>query len=214
MADVTDTSSLVGSPLTRRLNAASLWLILAVTIAGALITLVFGIFAIAHDLATRSATLNLVADKPLPALALGGEPPLASGEYDVAMVHITHLDNEVLTLNATSEIASTVMQVSLWALVAYLAWRLLHRRALRKSVSVVVGIAGGILVIAGTVQSAVNAITPALAAKVLDAAGNNHFWPLAGRFDASLIGTGFVLLIIAYVFEYGAKLQKDTEGLV
>lgn len=211
---MTDTSSLVGSPLTQRLNAASLWLILAVAAAGALITLAFGVFAIAHDLTTRSATLSLVANKPLPAVALGGSRALASGSYDVAMVRVTHLDGEVLTLNATSEIASTVMQVSLWALVAYLAWRLLHRLALRRSLSIVVGGAGGILVIGGAVQSAANAITPALAAKLLDAAGNDHFWPLAGRFDPSLIGTGFVLLIIAYVFEYGAKLQKDTEGLV
>jgi hypothetical protein len=181
---------------------------------GALVTLLFGIFAIVHDLASRSATLNLVANKPLPAIALGGSRRLADGSYDVAVVHVTHLDSEILTLNATSEIASTIMQVSLWALVAYLAWRLLHRLALRRSLSILVGVAGVILVIGGAIQSATNAITPSLAAKMLDDAGHNHFWPLAGRFDPSLIGTGFVLMIIAYVFEYGAKLQKDTEGLV
>jgi len=70
---MTDTSSLVGSPLTQRLNAASLWLILAVAAAGALIRLAFGVFAIAHDLTTRSATLNLVANKPLPAVEYGAK---------------------------------------------------------------------------------------------------------------------------------------------
>ena len=69
---MTNNTSLVGSPLTQRLNAASLWLILVVTGLGAVITLIFSIIAIVGDLATRSATLNLVADKPLPVSALGG----------------------------------------------------------------------------------------------------------------------------------------------
>ena len=129
-------------------------------------------------------------------------------------MHVSHLSSEALALNATAEIAQTVVQVSLWALMAYLSWRLLHGRALRRSLSIIVGVAGIILIIGGAVQAAANSITPALAAQQLNAAAHNHFWPLAGRFDGSLLGIGFVVLLIAYVFEYGARLQKDTEGLV
>ena len=211
---MTNNTSLVGSPLTRRLNAASLWLILVVTGLGAVITVVFGIIAIVTDLATRSATLNLVVDKALPAAAQGGSRRLAHGTYDIAAVHVSHLSSEALTLNAISEITDTLVQVSLWALVAYLSWRLLHGRALRRSLSIIVGIAGLILILGGAVHAATDSITPALAAQQLNEAAHNHFWPLAGRFDGSLIGTGFVVLVIAYVFEYGARLQKDTEGLV
>jgi hypothetical protein len=214
MTGMTDTSSLVGSPTTKRLNAASLWLILTVTTAGAVITLVFGIIAIVTDLVTRSATLNMVLDKALPAAALGGSTHLAHGTSDTASVHISHLSAEALSLNATAEIAQTIVQASLWALVAYLSWRLLHRRALRRSLSIIVGIAGIVLILGGAVQAATSSIAPALEAQQLNAAAHNHFWPLAGRFDWSLVGTGFVVLMIAYVFEYGAKLQKDTEGLV
>lgn len=211
---MTQTWSLVGSPMTQRVNAASLWLILVVTAGGAILTLVFGIVGIVTDLSSRSATLDLVANKPVPRVGLGGGRQLAHGTYDVAVVHVNHLDGEALTLNSIAEIASTVMQVSLWALVAYLSWRLLHGRALRRSLSTIVGAAGLIVIIGGAVQAAASSIAPALAARQLNAAGHNHFWSLAGRLDASLIGTGFVLLTIAYVFEYGAKLQKDTEGLV
>jgi hypothetical protein len=214
MTSMTNTTSLVGSPLTQRLNAASLWLILVVTSLGAVITLIFGIIGIVTDLTTRSATLNMVVGKPLPAAALGTGRRLASGTYDIAAVHVNHLSSEALTLNATAEIAETVVQVSLWALVAYLSWRLLHGRALRRSLSIIVGIAGLILILGGAVYAAANSITPGLAAQQLNAANHNHFWPLAGRFDGSLLGVGFVVLVIAYVFEYGARLQKETEGLV
>jgi hypothetical protein len=207
-------TSLVGSPVTQRLNAASLWLILVVTGAGAILTLVFDIIGIVTDLSTRSATLNLVAGKALPSGALGGSAPSARGTYDIAVVHVSHLDTEALTMNATAEIAATVVQVSLWALLAYLSWRLLHGRAFRRSLSPVVGIAGVVLIIGGAVQTTASVIAAGVAARGLDTAANNHFWPLDGRLDFSLAGTGFVLLIIAYVFEYGARLQKDTEGLV
>jgi hypothetical protein len=209
-----NTTSLVGSPLNQRLNAASLWLILVVTGLGAVITLVFGVISIVTDLTTRTATLNLVANKAVPRVGGGGGALLAHGTYDVAIVHVTHLNGEALALNTTAEIASTLMQVSLWALVAFLSWRLLHGRALRRSLSVIVGVAGLIVIVGGAVQAAASSIAPALAAQQLNAAGHNHFWPLAGRVDYSLIGTGFVLLIIAYVFEYGARLQKETDGLV
>jgi hypothetical protein len=106
------------------------------------------------------------------------------------------------------------VQVSLWALVAYLCWRLLHGRALRRSVSTIVGIAGVVLVVGGFAQSTASAIASGVAAQQLNTAAHNSFWPLSGRFDFSLTGTGFVLLIVALVFEYGARLQKDTEGLV
>jgi hypothetical protein len=117
-------------------------------------------------------------------------------------------------LTVIRQIAGTIVQVSLWALVGYLCWRLLHGRALRRSVSIVVGIAGLVLIIGGFVQSTTIAIAAGVAAHQLDTAAGNSFWPLDGRFDFSLTSTGFVLLIVALVFEYGARLQKDTEGLV
>ena len=211
---MTNTSSLVGSRTVRRLNAASLWVVLVVTVAGAIITLVLGIISIVTDLASRSATLSLIVDRALPSAALGGSHPIARGTYDIAVVHVGHLDSEALGMNATAEIAGTIVQVSLWALIAYLCWRLLHGRALRRSVSTVVGIAGVVLIIGGLVQATTSVIASGVAARQLNTVAGHQFWPLDGRFDFSLTGTGFVLLIVALVFEYGARLQKDTEGLV
>jgi hypothetical protein len=45
--------------------------------------------------------------------------------------------------------------------------------------------------------------------------GHDHgYWPLAGTFDPTLVVFGVVLLLVGLAFEYGARLQKETEGLV
>ena len=131
-------------------------------------TLVFGIGGLVNHLTTGSAWLNVVANKPVPAIALGGAHPVAHGTYDTALLHVSHLDSGAHGFAVTSEAAGTLVAASLWLLVAFLAWRLPHGRVLRKSLSTIVSIAD----------------------------------------------VRFVLTVIAPVFEYGACLQKETEGLV
>ena len=46
------------------------------------------------------------------------------------------------------------------------------------------------------------------------AGSRRGLWPLAGRFDLTFLGVGLVLLLVGLAFEYGERLQRDTEGLV
>jgi hypothetical protein len=209
---MTTTSSLVGTRLTRRINAVFLWAVLGICGIGASLILIFGIGGIVADLSSGSAWLTMLADKQVPSAGLGGG--FATGSYETAVVHVHHLNGPSLGFAVTAEVAATLVQASLFALVAYLSWRLLRERALRRSLSVIVSLAGAILVVGGTIQAGAESIAPALAAEQLNHAAHNHFWPLGAPFDGSLIGIGFALLVIALVFEYGARLQKETEGLV
>jgi hypothetical protein len=40
------------------------------------------------------------------------------------------------------------------------------------------------------------------------------FWPFLLEFDLSAVGWGFALALVAGAFSIGARLQRDTEGLV
>jgi hypothetical protein len=212
MIAMTTTSSLVGTRLTRRINAAFLWAVFVICGIAAILALIFGIGGIVSDLNSGSAWLTMLADKTVPTAGLGGGS--ATGSYETAVIHVQHLNSQSLGLAVTAEIAATLVQASLFALVTFLAWRLLRGRALRRSLAIVVSLAGAILVIGGAVQAGAESIAPALAAEQLNRAAHNHFWPLGAPFDASSIGVGFVLLVVALVFGYGARLQKDAEGLV
>ncbi|HEX3680319.1 MAG TPA: hypothetical protein VHU90_11410 [Galbitalea sp.] len=70
-----------------------------------------------------------------------------------------------------------------------------------------------IAAIATVLSQAGVALASGAAAKELNGGGNG-FWPLAGRFDPTLAIFGIVLLLVGLAFEYGTRLQKETEGLV
>ena len=40
------------------------------------------------------------------------------------------------------------------------------------------------------------------------------FWPMIGTVDGAPFGIGICLLLVGLAFEYGERLQRDTEGLV
>jgi hypothetical protein len=162
---VTTTSSLVGTRLTRRINAVFLLAVLGVCGIGASLVLIFGIGGIAADLNSGSAWLTMLAGKQVPSAGLGGG--IALGIYETAVVHVDHLNSPSLGFAVTAEVAAALVQASLFALVAFLAWRLLRGRALRRSLSVIVSLARGILVVGGVVQAGGQGIAPALAADQL-----------------------------------------------
>jgi hypothetical protein len=53
-----------------------------------------------------------------------------------------------------------------------------------------------------------------LAANDLNGDSIDGFWPVAGRFDPSFLGPAFALLLVGLAFEFGERLQRETEGLV
>jgi hypothetical protein len=102
------------------------------------------------------------------------------------------------------------------ALVFLLAYRLQSRVLFTARSAHIVGAAGVVLAVAGTVGQVLDAVGRSRIAEMI---GVNARTPgespaFSAEFSLAplLVGTG--LLLIAGVFEYGRRLQKDTDGLV
>ena len=191
-----------------------LWAFFGIAMAVGLACLISGGFAIGQHLASGYTQLTLVANKPLPKqLHPAALFPVINGSYPTATLQARGLSAMVVILVTIAAIATVLIQVSLSALIALLSWRLLRGGLFRRSIARAVSAAGLILAIGGVISQAGVALASGAAAKELNGGGNG-FWPLAGRFDPTLAIFGIVLLLVGLSFEYGARLQKETEGLV
>jgi hypothetical protein len=191
-----------------------LWAFFGIALAVGLACLISGGIAIGQHLASGYTQLTLVADKPLPKQL--HPAPLFSeinGSYPTATLQARGLSGTIVALVTTAAIATVLIQVSLSALIALLSWRLLRGGLFRRSISRAVSAAGVILAVGGMISQAGVAIAAGAAASELNGGGNG-FWPLAGRFDPTLTVFGIVLLLVGLAFEYGTRLQNETEGLV
>jgi hypothetical protein len=190
-----------------------LWAFFVIALIAGVGSLIGGGISIVQHLASGETHLTLVADKPLPAAQTHAGALFLQGFYASATVKVQGLSGSVVALETAAEIATVLVEVSLSALVALLAWRLLRGGLFRQSISRAVSAAGLILAIGGVISQAGVALAAGAAASELNGGGNG-FWPLAGRFDPNLTVFGIVLLLVGLTFEYGTRLQKDVEGLV
>jgi len=193
-----------------------LWIFLAVAAAGALYSLITGVIGLVHTLSTGLINLTLVAETK--AAIFGGTDPrfathIVAGHFSSADVTVAGLPAGIVATVVVSDVSKTLTEVALCVLVAVLAWRMLRRRPFRRSLSLTVSLAGLILVVGGVLGQGTAAIAGGATAAQLNGGGNGY-WPLAGRFDPTLPVVGLVLVLVGLVFEYGTRLQNDTEGLV
>jgi hypothetical protein len=191
----------------------TLWAIFCIAILAGLITLVGTALELIGDLTSDRIPLNLALDKTLPAAATQCTRCAVTGTFDSANVVVKGLSGDVIGLVLVGAIGSALVAVAISILVAVLAWRLLHRGFFRRAVTNTVVGAGVVLTIGGLISKGALAMAGIQAASEIDGSGTGY-WPLAADFDPAPLFFGFVLLLVASAFEYGARLQKDTEGLV
>jgi hypothetical protein len=213
MTHMSNAPSLTGTRSTVVINTVVLWIILIVTALGTLATLGMGIGSVVSLLVSKSASLTLLVDKKLPAEALGGGHTVAHGTYHDADVQ-ANLHPDAVGFLTTADISATLVQAALFGIVALLAWRLLRGRAFRRSLANAISFAGSVVIVGELVTVEASGIAAGLTASALNHAAGVQFWPLEFTLDFSNVGIGFLLLVIGLAFEYGARLQKETEGLV
>ena len=66
----------------------------------------------------------------------------------------------------------------------------------------------------GFISQGSGSLATAMAASELNGAGRDGIWPVAGSIDFTFVAFGVVLMLVGLAFEYGERLQRDTEGLV
>jgi hypothetical protein len=208
-----DTSLIAGPRPLVAVARVILWVFFVLAVLVGLACLIGGALAIWQHLASGYTQLTLVADKPLPKNLHPAALYYVDGEYPTATMQARGLSAGVVALVTIAAAATVVVQVALSGLVALLAWRLLRGGVFRRSISRAVSAAGLILAVGGVISQAGVALASAAAASELNGGGRG-FWPLAGQFDPTLVVVGFVLLLVGLAFEYGTRLQKETDGLV
>ncbi len=191
----------------------TLWGFFAGAILVGLVTVAAGVIELVNDLAGGHVPLNLTLDTPLPAAATNCAGCTLTGTFNSADVVVKGLSGQVIALVLVGAIGSLLVTLALCVLVAVLAWRLLRRGFFRRAVTNTVVAAGIVLTLGGIISKGALAVAGVKAAGEIDGSGHGY-WPLAANFDPTLLSFGLVLLLIATAFEYGQRLQKETEGLV
>jgi hypothetical protein len=140
----------------------------------------------------------------------------ATGHFTSVEATIPVLPSGPATNLAWAGALNQIGILSILVLVFLLAYRLQGRILFTARSAHIVGAAGVVLAVAG------------MAGQVLDGVGRSRLAQLIGanartagespvfsaEFNLAPSFLGIALLLIAGVFEYGRRLQKDTEGLV
>lgn len=210
---MTDTVQIAGSRVLVGFTRFLLWLFFTFAIAIGVATAVGNTVEIATSLSSGHLPLTLVADKALPTAATQCVGCHLTGTFANADVTVSGLSGQVITFVLIAAISNALTELALCVLVAVLTWRLLRRGFFRKAVANTVSAGGGVLIIGGMLSQSGVAIAGGMAASQINGDGHGY-WPLAGTFDPTIMVFGFVLLLVGLAFEYGARLQKDAEGLV
>lgn len=198
---------------TRLLSGAeTLALMIAAVLAAAVTTALSAarIEAYLHQAVTLTLPLTTTQDT-VSGLRLGAEAHYASMEAALPAVPAAEA-----ALLAWGEVLSQVGVLAVACLVFLLAGRLRGEKLFTSGSVWIIGACGALLALAGS------------AGQVIDTVGRTRLAALlapeqgAGNTTALFVGTvgfgplvaGTVLLLVAAVFQFGGRLQKDTEGLV
>ena len=212
---MSQTDQLAGKGAVVAVGRIVVWTFFVFACVAGLFTLVFGIAGAITSLAADSTPLTLALDHPLPAAADRGSATIVSGGYDLASIHVSGLDAGTVVLATVARIAGIITQAAIAASVALLAWRLLRGRTFRRSLSLTITLTGALLLIGGLVSGGVGLLASWMAADQLNGRSTGDgFWPMIGTVDGTPLGIGICLLLVGLAFEYGERLQRDTEGLV
>ncbi|MBC7589994.1 MAG: hypothetical protein H7226_02975 [Salinibacterium sp.] len=212
---MSQTDQLAGKGALVAVSRVTLWVFLALAVAAGLLALAFGLGGVIASLTSGTTPLTLALDHGLPAAADRGSASIVSGGYDSASVVVSGLDSGTVALATIARVAGVLTQAAIAASVALLAWRLLRGRAFRRSLSLIVAISGAMLLIGGLLSGGLGLLAAWMTADQLNGSSTvDGFWPIIGTVDGTPLGIGVCLLLVGLAFEYGERLQRDTEGLV
>lgn len=119
-------------------------------------------------------------------------------------------------LLAWAGVLNQVSFLAVMALLFLLAFRLRGENLFTPSSAWIVGACGAVLALAGTVAQALGAAARNRLAELIDANQRTPGESILFVADFNLLPllAGIVLVLVAGVFQFGRRLQRDTEGLI
>lgn len=198
------------------LGRGIVWVIFGIATLVFVGTLALSAWGVANSIGSGTIGLTLSTIQPLPAGADQGPAALLSGEFDTATVVVGGLDAGTFAIALISKVALALTQLAIAASVALLCWSLVKARPFRHSLSVTVTLSGAIVLVGGLLAAGLGVLTSWMVADQLNSpdAAPEGFWPILAGVDPTFIAIGVALMLTGLAFEYGNKLQRDTEGLV
>lgn len=140
----------------------------------------------------------------------------AAGHYTALSATIPSLPSEPAALLAWSAALNQLGVLAILALVFVLAHRLRSAVLFTANSVWIIGACGVVLALAGTVGQVLNGWALTRVADLVAGSGRDagESVILEAEFATGPLMLGIVLVLVAAVFQYGSRLQKDTEGLV
>jgi hypothetical protein len=183
--------------------------------AAAVIGVGLAVPAIRHVLAVLSAEtpVTLLTRAPVPHGAGSGGVSLVAATFDSASVLATGLSDAakvLLALGAAADALTTILTAGSVALFFLL---LMWRRPFHRALIVATQVAGAALLLGGVLSAGLAGLGRMMAADELNAIADDVF-VVGFEFEPAWILAGLAVLALSFVFSYGTRLQRDTEGLV
>lgn len=153
----------------------------------------------------------------VPAAGLESAPGVVAASYDAATIAVSGASAAARSLLLLEAALPALATVGVCALAWWLGVSLIRSRPFRASMSPVVLIAACLVIAGGLFGQIAGAFGRALVADGLVTATPALADVLpAFRLDLDLapLGWGFALALVAMSFRLGARMQRDTEGLV
>jgi hypothetical protein len=177
------------------------------------------VIAAASLLAGIAATVMRAADLGLPFELLTSvareldDPRVVWAEYSETQLVTTGIGGWGRALLAIGLAISTVMVVTTAAASAYFLRRLAAGEPFDRRFSRLAYFVGGVLALGGIVAGAATGIGSMVTAAELNET-TPHAFGVGFTFDWTPVLAGLAVMALGFVFRAGARLQRDTEGLV
>jgi len=193
-------------------RADAVFLMIA-SFAAAVLTTVLSVSAIVGYFAGPTALVLPIASNQRPVSGLELE---SSGHFTSLEATIPDLPDGPATLLAWGVTLNQVGMLAILALVFLLAYRLRSATLFTPGSVWIVGACGGTLALAGTAGQLLDGWARSRLAEMIAANGRTPGESYGFSVDLNItpLMTGLILVLVAGVFQYGRRLQRDTEGLV
>jgi len=148
---------------------------------------------------------------------LAGVSAVTAAEYASAEITFTTLPVSVSWLLFLEGALPALATIGVCVVAWWLGVSLMRSRPFRPAMSTAIGITACLVIVGAVFGQLFGAIGRAVLVEDITASDPNVsdiFWPFLMEFDLAAVGWGLALALVAGAFSIGARLQRDTEGLV
>ncbi|HWM35118.1 MAG TPA: hypothetical protein VNR36_12885 [Pseudolysinimonas sp.] len=193
-----------------RADAVVFQVIAGANLAFATLVLVLG--GIAAVTTITSDTVDVPLRFAHPVSVEAGDVAVATAESGRATVTAEGISAGARALLAAGDILGASVGAVIAVAIAMLLWRLAQGRPFHRSLFGAALLAGSTMTLGGLLAIAAHAFGAMQVAVEVDPAGD-VFTP-GFEFDPTILAAGAAVLLLAFVFQAGNRLQRETEGLV